>query len=39
MVSVSVVSVFSGRMAFIVIPLFALSAARVSPARRRRSVD
>src|SRR3954451_13745479 len=35
MVSVSVPSVFSGRMAFIVIPLFALSAARVSPARRR----
>src|SRR3954453_1290612 len=37
MVSVSVPSVFSGRMAFIVIPLFALSAARVSPARRRQS--
>src|SRR3954470_23535425 len=37
MVSVSVPSVFSGRMAFIVVPLFALSAARVSPARRRQS--
>src|SRR6187402_755215 len=34
-VSAVVASVFSGRMAFIVIPLFALSAARVSPARRR----